>query len=108
MKLLSLAMIFAAGIVATGCASAPPPPAAPPPAKPDWVTAAAANGNEGDFQFTPIDSSKEKLAGAHVTPPTTLKMDGASGDDVKHTHLKAAENKEELKLRHDLQPSTVP
>jgi hypothetical protein len=107
MKLFSL-VLFAAGAVVAGCAAAPPPPAAPPPAKPDWVAAAAANGNEGDFQFTPIDSSKEKLAGAQAAPPTTLKMDGASGNDVKHTHLKAAENKEELKLRHDLEPAPVP
>jgi hypothetical protein len=93
LSLISIASVAALSMVA-GCASSPrPTPAAPtqsPAPTPDWVAAAAATGSQSDFQFTPVTSSKAKAPGDTEQPATALKVDNASGSDVKHTHLKAA------------------
>jgi hypothetical protein len=77
-----------------GCASAPPPAAetaptvtASAPAR-DWVSSASRSSD--DFEFTPVASPKAKAAGTDSTPVTTMKVDNASGHDVKSVHLNAA------------------
>jgi hypothetical protein len=89
---MKLGLFALALSLVAGCASAPPPPPAAPTetVTPDWVKAAAATGSQSDFQFTPVASSKAKAAGDTAPPAAAMKVDNASGSDVKNTHLRAA------------------
>ncbi len=89
MKTLALLAAFA---LVAGCASAPPPaPAAPTheaSSTPDWVAQAAATSPENDFQLANTSPAKAKASGDDTAAPATqLKVDNASGFDVKHAHL---------------------
>jgi len=75
--------------MAAGCASSrPPPPATPSPsASPEWVRSAASSE---EFQFTAGTGDKAAENAKGEAPGVALRVDSATGYDVKHAHLNAA------------------
>ena len=95
---LSALVAFASLAALAGCASRPAPEPVTPAStvvtdSPAWAKALPP---EGDIEFTTVAAPKAKAARADDAPATQLKMDSASGQDVKTTHLRAAERKEPL------------
>ena len=94
MRLPALFTAFAFVLVA-GCASTPRPVAQAAPASntiaesPAW--ASSMPQQDGDVQLT--STPKAKIATDDQAPAAGMKMDSASGSDVKTTHLKAAQLK---------------
>jgi hypothetical protein len=96
MRLNVLLTTASAFLLVAGCASAPRQPVQSAPSanavaeSPSW---AANVPQDGDVQFTTVAAPKAKTVANDDAPATQLKMDSASGTDVKTTHLKAAQLK---------------
>jgi hypothetical protein len=81
-----------ATVFAVGCASAPPPPPATPTVTsgtPDWVQEVAHRAN--DFDFAPTAPVNAKAPAAAPPPSANMRVDSATGYDVKNAHLRAAQ-----------------